>query len=373
MPIPLAAALLDGQGGQLQSLDITLEEDGSTIGLMLPKGTPRPLLSVARGFSAPIRIEREMTQDEQLTLARTETDPFNRWDLLQGLLRTQILGATYASAPDNPALIDAVASAAETAASSDPAFAALLLRLPEVGELFLEHVPANPGNLAKTRKAMKAMLAARLSTFITATLEAPAPRPFKPDAAQAGVRALRSACMDLAAHDGLLATLLPERFSNATSMTEQLAALSALVNAPTGGGAALEAFYTQWKDNPLVMDKWFSVQARAASMEQIKALRAHPDFDLKNPNRVRSLVAVFAVYNHAEFHNHDGNGHAFLAEMVREVDPLNPALAARLLTAFEQWRSLEPESKKNAQATLAALNESQLSQNVKDILVRTIG
>ena len=380
VPIPLAIVLLDGKGGNLDisgfpdgDYGITLDCESETHTLDLSSATSRPLVSLASGFSAPIKIEREMTQDDQLTLARAETDPFNRWDLLQSLLKTQILEATYSGAPENPALVDAVANACEAASKNDPAFAALLLRLPDVGELFLDHTPADPAGISATRKELNIALATRLSPFIADLLAKPAPAPFKPDAAQAGIRALRAACMDLSAYNQTLAKHLPTLFENATSMTEQLAALNALVAAPSGSQSALAAFYNQWNDNPLVMDKWFAAQARAGDIDQIKALRSHPDFDLGNPNRVRALIGVFAMQNLAAFHNPDGSGYAFLATQVKEVDPLNPSLAARLLTAFEQWRSLAPEARKSAQAILAQLAESSLSENVRDILDRTQG
>lgn len=373
VPIPLAAALLTDKGDLIKTLDITLKDKEETIHLALQAGSARPLLSLARGFSAPIRIERDMTQDEQLALARAENDPFNRWDLLQGLLKAQMLGATYSGRPENPALIEAVASAAQAAAPGDPAFAALLLRLPDIGELFLDHIPADPSALAATRKNLKTALGVRLSPFIGQILSAPAPAPFKPDAAQAGIRALRIACMDLAAHNDALAGLLPALFERAPSMTEQLGALNALAIAPMGGQSALAAFYTQWQHNPLVIDKWFAVQARAGAIEQIEALRRHKDFDLGTPNRVRAVAAVFAMQNLPAFHKADGSGHAFLAQLVREVDRLNSSLASKLLTAFEQWRSLAPAARASAERVLAELAESSLSQNVRDILDRTRG
>jgi aminopeptidase N len=373
VPIPLAAALISADGKDLQALDLTLSETEETIGLTLPAGSTRPLVSIARGFSAPVRIEREMTQDQQLTLARAETDPFNRWDLLQDLLKKQILVATYSNAPDNPALIEAVASAAIAASRTDPALAALLLRLPDIGEIFLDHTPANPVALATTRQAMKASIARQMASFISETLEAAPPMPFRPDAAQAGIRALRSACMDLASYDEALGAKLPDLFETATSMTEQLAALGALTSATGGATAALAAFFDQWKDNPLVIDKWFAVQARNADITRVQALRTHPDFNLGNPNRVRALAAAFAMQNLAGFHQPDGSGHRFLADLVREVDPLNSALAARLLTAFEQWKSLEPAARDSAAEVLEALATADLSQNAADIIGRALG
>jgi len=292
---------------------------------------------------------------------------------LQGLLKKQLLGAAYSNAPNNPALIEALATAAITASQTDPAFAALLLRLPDISELFQDHRPANPEALSSTRLTMKTQLATQLSAFITNTLNTPAPAPFKPDAKQAGIRALRAAAMDLAAHSDTLSQGLPAIFNAATSMTEQLAALSALIQSPSGGQDAISAFFTQWKDSPLVIDKWFSVQARTGRIDDIQALRKHPDFDLGNPNRVRALAGVFAMHNLAAFHKEDGSGYDFLVKMVQEVDPLNPSLAARLLTGFEQWRILRPNIQELAKSALARLGESSLSDNAKDILARTQG
>ncbi len=373
VPIPLAVALLSADGQDLQALDMALSAREETVGLTLPEGTPRPLVSLARGFSAPVRIERTLTQTEQLALARAESDPFNRWDLLQDLLKKQILAATYHDAPDNPDLIEGVASSAIAASHTDPAFAALLLRLPDIGEIFLDHKPAEPVALMASRTAMKGQLARQIADFITATLGAPAPAPFRPDAAQAGIRALRSACMDLASQDVSLASHLPALFEGATSMTEQLAALAALTGTQDGGKDALATFFEQWKDNPLVIDKWFAVQARAGDISRIKALRGHPDFDLGNPNRVRALAAAFAMQNLAGFHQPDGSGHRFLADLACEVDPLNPALAARLLTAFEQWKSLEPAARQSAASVLDELAHASLSQNAADIISRALG
>lgn len=373
MPIPLAASLLDGKGGELQTLDLVLDSQSETIGLTLPSGSAKPMLSLARGFSAPIKIDRALTQTEQLDLARAETDPFNRWDLLQSLVKTQLLEATYSGKDANPDLVDAIATSAMTAAKDDPAFASLLLRLPTTGELFQEHKPADPVELEATRKDLKASIAAHMADFIKATLEAPAPTPFKPDAAQSGVRSLRGSCMDLAAHHNDLTGMLAPIYESATSMTEQLAALGALVSSKSGGADELAAFYRQWNASPLVMDKWFAAQARSGKLDAIKALKEHKDFDLGNPNRVRSLIGVFAMQNLAEFHQANGSGHRFLGDAIIEIDPLNSALAARLLTAFEQWRLLKPDARASAEALLSELAGASLSQNARDIISRTLG
>ena len=161
-------------------------------------------------------------------------------------------------------------------------------------------------------------------------------------------------------------------------MTEQIAALEAIgASGQPGFDEALQAFYAQWQGNPLVIDKWFSVQAaapRADALARVEALRRHDAFDLKNPNRVRALVAAFAMRNPVAFHAVDGSGYAFLADIAAEIDPLNPALAARLLGAFETWRRFDPTRREKAHAALSALAARPgLSRNAAEIVARTLG
>ncbi|MGB0262630.1 MAG: aminopeptidase N C-terminal domain-containing protein, partial [Henriciella sp.] len=131
--------------------------------------------------------------------------------------------------------------------------------------------------------------------------------------------------------------------------------------------------YDRWKDNELVIDKWFGVQAATGTTDEVAALLKHPAFDLGNPNRVRSVIGVYSHQNLSKFHASDGQGYALVADIILKADKLNPALAARLLQAFEQWRSLEPEARASAEATLKALQSNDLSSNTNDILSRTLG
>ncbi|MEM9670003.1 MAG: aminopeptidase N [Pseudomonadota bacterium] len=371
VPLPLAASLISADGETVQDLPITLDTASETFGVTLPAESARPLVSFARGFSAPIRVDRDLTQDDQLKLAAAETDPFNRWDLFQALLKESLLNTAYKGAGPDAGLLQSVGDASRQVADSDSAYAALLLRLPDVGELFLEQTPADPVALADARKAHKIELAKLMAQDILDRLAQSAPTPFKPDAEQAGIRSLRAALMDLAAHCEDTKSVLPDLFAGATSMTEQQNALSALITAKTAT-SALETFYEQWKTSPLVVDKWFALQARATDAVGAMELAEHADFDLGNPNRVRALAAHFAIGNLAGFHDPSGEGHAFLSDIVRKTDTRNPALAARLLTSFEQWRSLEPKARQSAESTLNSLKETGLSRNSADIVLRAL-
>lgn len=295
--------------------------------------------------------------------------------MLQGLLKADMLAIAYdgKSAPSDD-LIEAVATAVRTN-ETDPAFAALLTRLPDIGELFLEREPADPAALDKARKQVQSALAETLADDARRILDAPSPTPFNPGAEQAGIRALRTAMIALLAAKGGedAGAPLGQLFQNAPNMTESLATLRALC---TLGGAAktdaVSAFEAKWSSNPLVMDKWFAVQAATGDASDVSRLIAHKDFDLGNPNRVRSVIAVFAMQNLAAFHAPDGSGHAVAADVIAQADQRNPALAARLLQSFEQWKKLAPKARASAKAALERLNKKGLSKNAADIVARAL-
>jgi aminopeptidase N len=203
---------------------------------------------------------------------------------------------------------------------------------------------------------------------------------YSPDAASAGRRALRNAALDLiAAGDaGLGGNLAKAQFDAARNMTDRLAALATL--ALLGGPereAAFARFYDDYEQDALVIDKWFALQAtipEAATTQRIEALMAHKDFSLANPNRARALIGAFASGNPTRFHAADGSGYALLADVVLEVDPKNPQLAARLLSSLRTWRTLEAKRRALAEATLRrVLAAPDLSRDTNDIATRALG
>jgi aminopeptidase N len=160
-------------------------------------------------------------------------------------------------------------------------------------------------------------------------------------------------------------------------MTDAIAALSILSHLEgTARDEALDHFYARWQDEPLVLDKWFAVQARAArpdSVERVHALLSHPKFSLKNPNRVRALIGSFAHANPTGFNRADGAGYKLLAGQALEIDRFNPHVAARLLGAFESWRILEPDRQARARAVLEDLAARPLSTDSYEIVTKTLG
>jgi len=171
--------------------------------------------------------------------------------------------------------------------------------------------------------------------------------PFSPDAVSAGRRALRNRCLSLLAarKDPVVAGLAQEQFATATNMTDELAALMTL--SKLGGRrveTSMDAFYEKWAKHPLVIDKWFALQGmrhHSKGIEALQSLIAHPDYDRRNPNRVRALIGSFASGNPHIFHAIDGSGYRFFTEQVLEMDSRNPQIAARLLGVYEVWRKLD--------------------------------
>jgi aminopeptidase N len=165
-------------------------------------------------------------------------------------------------------------------------------------------------------------------------------------------------------------------FTAATTMTERLAALGALSNIESPAfDNALAAFEAQWAGSPLVMDKWFGVQAMAVRSDlrdRLMRLLQRPDYDLKNPNRVRALAASFSMNNPVGFHAANGWGYRFIGDLILKIDPLNPALSARLSTSFESWRSFDAARRAEAHVELNRLAEANLSKNAQDIIHRAL-
>jgi aminopeptidase N len=204
--------------------------------------------------------------------------------------------------------------------------------------------------------------------------------PYSPDAAAAGRRALRNAALAYVStiDDATSRALAFLEYRRAENMTDAMAALTCLANS---GGAererALAMFYDKWKDEALVVDKWFRVQATSwmpGTLDRVKSLVSHPAFDLKNPNRARALLHAFAMENPGHFHAADGSGYRWVAEQVIELDKLNPQVASRLARAFDRWKKYDAERQGHARAALEMIRDAKgLSGNVGEVVGRALG
>jgi aminopeptidase N len=304
-----------------------------------------PTVSYLRGFSAPVILNRNVDNATRAFLLTHDTDPFNRWeagrDYAMSLLQDM---ATLGTDPD-PAFTAAMQAVA-TNETLDPAFRALVLTLPSeetIAQALFDagHTP-DPDAIYAARNRLGTAIATHLADDLPSLYASLAVAgPYSPNAEAAGKRSLRATVL------GLLSKIEPDcktakaQFAAADNMTEQLSALSTLI-ANSQGADATAAFFEKWKDDRLVIDKWFTVQVSAATpdtaVDVAQSLTKHPDFDWKNPNRYRSLIAGFAMMNPAGFHRKDGAGYAFFADWLIKLDPVNPQTTARMCGGFETWR-----------------------------------
>lgn len=345
----------------------------------------RPILSLNRGFSAPITLSLEQTAEDRMFLARHDSDLFARWQAMT-VLCTQALTQAYRAilGQDVPVFHRELVSLAGDIAGDEalePAYRALALTLPSEGDIAREiGTNIDPDAILAARNALSAAISTGNGDAFASLHERLADTgTFSPDAASAGRRSLRNALLDLIAAGGDVEAAA-RQYRTATNMTERMAAMSILAHRH-GGNAKAQAmvadFEQRFRDEPLVMDKWFMVQATvpgAATVGTVRALMQHPAFSLDNPNRVRSLIGTFGAANQTAFHAADGSGYALFSEVVLEVERLNPQVAARIATAFRSWRSLEPVRQDLARATLARIaGTPNLSSDLRDIIERTLG
>ena len=388
LPLPIRVGLLDADGHVMaferdgQAVDETLFVLSAAKGRLTLTGVDRdPVVSALRGFSAPVVMRTDAPAKDRYVQLAADPDLFNRWEAGQDLARDLML-ARAAGMPDEVGeerYAEAVGRALADQAS-DPAFKALILSLPSETELVLARQPADPAALHAAREALRARLAVhlaedlkRLHTGLQDLGE------FSPDAAGAGRRALRNIALDILSADphAEIAERAYGHYEAAGNMTDAMGGLSALMN--IGGDVferALADFYDRWKSEPLVIDKWFSLQARdpgEGALGRVLGLTAHPAFDAKNPNRLRALVGAFAVGNPARFHEETGAGYRFLADQILATDAFNPMTAARLLDPLGGWRRYRPDLGAKMRAELERIVAHQgLSKNVYELASRAL-
>ncbi len=388
VPIPVTVGLLDPEG-RTQAFrrdGVAVDEtvivvDAAETKVTLTGVDAAPVISALRGFSAPVVLKTDAEPKDRYLQLASDPDLFNRWESGQELASDLIL--SRAGGKPNEVGEERYAEAVGRALNdqaSDNAFKALLLALPAETDLALLRSPVDPAAIHDAREALRLRLALhlngelrRLHTGLQDLGE------FSPDAAGAGRRALRNAALDLMAanprHD--IADIALGHYQAAVNMTDAIGGLNALML--IGGTAydeALADFYARWKNEPLVIDKWFALQARDSSEEalgRILGLTTHPDFDVQNPNRLRALVSSFANFNPARFHEPSGAGYRFLADQIIAVDRFNPMTAARLVDPLGGWKRLRPELGALMKAELERIVAVEgLSKNVYELATRAL-
>jgi aminopeptidase N len=389
VPLPIKLAFFGPEGNQMrlslagsrvEADDWLIPMAHDHLTLVFEGASERPVPSLLRGFSAPVRLETNASSDDLALLAACDTDAFVRWDSTQALARTALLDAAQAiKAGQSIHIDDNLDRALEGAlrdAHHDQAFAALMLRLPDVGELMQLKGDCDPEDLHAARQFARRILAQRLDGALNKAFAAYDPgQDFSPSAQAAGTRAFAGAALDLLTATGNDRDALRAEnfFFAARNMTDMMAALGAL--SEIGGprfNAALDRFKERFSDNALVIDKWFRVQAMASSGDGIATflkLRADPAFTLLNPNRVRALGGAFAAGNYKSFHRRDGAGYQVLCELIGDVDALNGSVAARLSTVLESCARVDGARRALAAHCIGSLlSRNSLSSNTREIL-----
>jgi len=394
--IPIAMGLLGPDG---KDIPLHLQEDGSTRELgtstvlrfsaaaqtfVFTNVSARPVPSLLRNFSAPVKMELPgQTPDDLLFLLANDSDAYNRWEAGQRLAKLCLLDLYDAATnPTNGADVEDRVGCATDAVellgritdafkavlqdtSADKAFVARTIGLPSENELYESRPGCDPVAFHAVRAHMLKQIAARMQPELRAALAAndcPPGTPYSPDAASAARRALKNKCLGYLSslEDPEITKEVLNRFREATNMTDQIAALACLSDHESEERkTAIQEFYEQWKDEPLVVLKWLTLQAGSnlkGNIAAVRALVAHEAFNIKNPNNCYSLFLAFANLSAVNFHAADGSGYEFLGEWVREVDSFNPAVAARMVSAFTTWKRLD--------AGRQALIKAQLEQIV---------
>ena len=390
LPIPLAIGLLDDDGrpqsfrapgaseASEQSI-IVIDQPGATV--RLEGVARRPVLSPLRGFSAPVKLTTDAEPKDRYVLMASDPDLFNRWEAGQDLARDLIHGRA-AGRPDEVGEERFAQATGRALAdqSAEPAFKALALSLPSENDLAMAQMPADPAAIHTAREALRTRLAVHLNEPLRRVhgglQEA---GEYSADAAAAGRRALRNGALELLAADPNADNRARAlgHFRAAANMTDAMGGLNALML--MGGedfDTALAEFYERWKDEPLVIDKWFSVQARSPgddALGRVLGLTAHPAFDQKNPNRLRALVQAFASANPARFNDPSGDGYRFLADQILAIDGFNPMVAARLIEPLGGWRRYTPALGALMRAQLQRIVDTAgLSKNVYELASRSL-
>ncbi|WP_375381204.1 aminopeptidase N [uncultured Sphingomonas sp.] len=306
--------------------------------------TERPVLSINRGFSAPVIIESDRAAADLAFLSAHDDDPFARYEAMQQLMLDTLVAGAVEGRADHAAVIDAVAHTLGDP-HLDPAFVAEAVLLPSESFVGDQMATVDPDAIFRAREALRRDLGRRLDAHWRAVC-APSTEPYAYTPEGKGKRRLRSVALGYLAASGAAdaPAIAFRQFEGADNMTDRQGALSVLAAGTSDlREAALDIFYNRYADNVLVLDKWFQTQAlspRDDTVARVAALAEHPDFTLANPNRARSLVGAFGV-NQRAFNAPDGGGYRFLADQLIALDRLNPQTAAKLLPPLARWRRFD--------------------------------
>ncbi|MFO1429656.1 MAG: aminopeptidase N [Candidatus Competibacteraceae bacterium] len=391
--IPLAMGLLDADGHELP---LQLANEATPLGaqrvleLREPEhrftfvnipGPPMP--SLLRGFSAPVKLLLDYSDADLMFLLAHDSDEFNRWDAGQTLALRTILRLVEDRRQDQAwVLPDAFSDAFGRALSHptlDPALLDQVLNLPDETYLAEQMEVVDVDGIHAARNFVRQALARSLRDRFLTIYEANHGGVYRNDAAAIGRRSLKNRCLDylMQLEEPFTLELCLRQYRGADNMSDELSALGLLASHTWPGRTeALADFYRRWRHDALVLDKWFALQATSQlpdTLMEVEALLHHPDFSIKNPNKVRALIGAFCQSNPVRFHAADGSGYAFLTEQVLTLNALNPQIAARMLNPFTRWRKYDPNRQASMRAELERIRQiPALSPDVYEIVIKSL-
>jgi len=350
-----------------------------------------PVPSILRGFSAPVILDFDYSDAQLLTLLANDPDAFNRWEAGQRLALRRAMASIASDEITTGAegLDDAYIAAMRSVLRHpmlDAAFKELVLTLPSETYIAEQLDVVDPQRIHAVRETMRAQLARELASDWQWAYEAHSYNgSYRPDTLSSGRRALAGLALVMLCLNAKTTgdTVWPgkayQRFKDADNMTDRLAALSALVHSGHAlAKPALERFHSLFKSEELVLDKWFALQAGCIDqggqvLPAVRALMKHPDFNLKNPNRARSVIFSYCSAHPGAFHRADAAGYVFWADQVLALDAINPQVAARLARALDRWKKLAEPYRNAAQEALKRVAaKADLSNDVREVVSRAL-
>jgi aminopeptidase N len=399
--IPLRMGLIDPDGTEIALLlegeQAAAEETDRVIDITRPEQTftfrnvtARPVPSLLRGFSAPVRLNYAYSLDDLYFLMVHDSDGFNRWNASQQLgvriIEKLVADRAELSEADLPEILQRAFSGVLQASLVDPgldkAMVAQLLTLPSESYLIELAAQADVDAIHRVREFLCDQLASRLSEVFAEVLQANQESgEFAVDAGAIARRSLKNLSLAYLVRTGEAEYLdaCRRQFRTANNMTDQHAALRLLhhsraVSEPVRN-EAIDGFYRQWSHEPLVIDQWFTIQSTRpwpGNLDLVKELLEHEKFDIRIPNKVRALIGAFCGVNHINFHNRDGSGYRFLADQVLKLDGLNPQIASRLLTPLTRWKKFDGDRQKLMLEQLQRVKgKADLSKDVFEVVEKS--
>jgi len=387
IPVKLGLVGADGVDMQLNAAGQTetvFEITEASQQLVIENIKQEPVPSLLRGFSAPVKLDYDYSPEQLAHLMANDSDGFNRWDACQTLCLAVLTQLIDDSKHDRPMIVDGelveAFKALLTDTSLDPAMVALMLQLPSESLLHEEAETIYVDAIHDARLFMRTALAGCLMDELQVVYQQNiTDQAYKPNVEQMGSRSLKNAALGYLMLVGTGIELAWAQFQNADNMTDQAAALSALVNCPEASdyaSQALNLFEQKFRDEALVMNLWLQIQAtntQANGMQRVIELMDHKAFTMTNPNKIRSLIGAFASANHVNFHSQDGSGYRFLTEQILALNTVNPQVAARLVTPLTKWKKFpEPNRQLMQNALQDIAKEPNLVKDLQEIVSKSL-